>query len=65
MKHKLRIKTNGSIGNVYLDDEDISSALRGYTIEHRAGCLPVVHLSLIADVEYDGDEVELEDEDIV
>lgn len=63
MKHKLRIETTNTGAKVYFDGKEISDSLRGYTIQHTANSIPVVKLEFIADVEYDGAEVELEDSD--
>lgn len=44
---KLRIGTDGVVGSVHLDDQDISSALQGADLKLRPGCLPEVTLDVI------------------
>lgn len=61
MTHKVKIETHGTIGRVYIDGKEVSQ-IRGYTIEHNAGELPVITLRLLAtEVEIDADDVDVVD----
>ncbi|MFD7980186.1 hypothetical protein [Streptomyces sp. NPDC059071] len=52
----VRITATGSIASVVVDGTDMSKALTGYTLEHRAGQPPllVLHPSPWHDVAFDG-----------
>lgn len=62
MMHKLKIVTHGNMAHFYLDGQEISNKLCGYTVEQDAGGVPVVGMRFIpSDVEIDADEVEVDD----
>ncbi len=61
MTHKVKIESHGTIGRVYIDGKEVIG-IRGYTIEHNAGKIPVITLRLLAtEVEIDAEDVEITD----
>lgn len=52
---KIQINTKGIKAKIFIDGEELKG-VRGYTIEHNAGGIPILKLNLSAkDLELDGD----------
>lgn len=56
MRHKAIIETNGIIGKVTIDGNEIGG-VTGYTITHNAGSIPELTLKLNCDLQVINDEV--------
>ena len=53
----IRIKNKGATAEIYVDGKKVPG-VRGYSIEHKAGELPIVQLDLVGtDLTFDGDLV--------
>ena len=55
-KHKVIIETNGVLGKITIDGNEIHG-VTGYEIEHRAGDIPRLHLTLNCDLQVISDEM--------